>query len=316
MARYRNCVFTWNNPDGEIDFDEEHMEYLVYQEEIGENGTYHFQGYVEFKTALVLATAKNLLGGAATHIERRRGTQAQAITYCKKEDTRVPHTEPYEFGEKKSQGKRCDLENFKDDVLSGKRKRDLLEEHFEVLAKYPKFYDTLQQVSMPVRTTPLQVTLLIGPTGLGKTRMVYDGYVASKELWVCPLSNGTQWYDSYDMHKVVLLDDFAGAASHMSLGCLLRLLDRYPVLAPVKGSHTWWLPDEIFVTTNILPKLWYKWEGRMEQYDALARRFTKVVLYYTKLHANDPGFVVQQRSWWTENKPDPPQPFYHHNLQQ
>lgn len=98
MARLRNVCFTWNNPEGEIDFEPTEMEYLIYQEEISESGTYHFQGYCEFKKQLGLARAKALLGGATVHVERRRGSQAEAIKYCKKDDSRVAHTHPYEWG--------------------------------------------------------------------------------------------------------------------------------------------------------------------------------------------------------------------------
>ncbi len=118
------------------------------------------------------------------------------------------------------------------------------------------------------------------------------------------LANTRRFSILYDGHKVVLLDDFAGASSHMTLTFLLRLLDRYPVMVPTKGSHTWWHPDHIYVTTNILPALWYKWENRGEHYRALARRFHKVILYYAPLSGDDLGFVEQEDSWWKENAPD------------
>ncbi len=303
MARFRNVCFTWNNPEGEIDFDLLEMEYLVYQEEISESGTYHFQGYCEFKRQMSLNPAKALLGGATVHLERRRGSQAEAIAYCKKVDTRVAHTDPYEFGEPRSQGKRIDLEGFKDEVLGGKRKRDLVDDHFAIIARYPKFYEQLTMLNRPARTEQLVVSLLIGDTGLGKTRSVMDKFGVDPDFFVAPLNNGTMWYDTYDGHSKVLLDDFSGASSHISLCSLLRLLDRYPVLVPTKGSHTWWLPNEVFVTTNIYPKDWYKWEGRGEQYKALARRFHKVYLYYLCLSGSDCGFVEQDPVWWEENKP-------------
>lgn len=42
-----NWCFTINNPEGLLDFDTlPPHKYCVYQEEIGENGTLHFQGYV------------------------------------------------------------------------------------------------------------------------------------------------------------------------------------------------------------------------------------------------------------------------------
>lgn len=300
----RNCVFTWNNPEGLIDFNNEEMNYLVYQEEVGENGTYHFQGYCEFQRALTLLFAKNLLGGPGVHLERRRGTQAEAIAYCKKDDTRVPHTQPVEHGTPRSQGKRIDLEAFKDEVMAGKRKRDLLDDHVGIIARYPKFYDTLTMMNRPERSSELVVTLLIGDTGLGKTRSVMDKFKGDADFWIAPLNNGTIWMDTYDRHTKVLIDDFAGAASHCTLTYLLRLLDRYPVLVPTKGSHTWWLPSEVYVTTNILPRFWFKWENRGEQYKALARRFNKVCEYSLSLSDSDSNFIERDQSWWIDNKPD------------
>ncbi len=304
MARFRNVVFTWNDPDGLLFFDSEKMEYLVYQEEQGESGNYHLQGYCEFTEQLRLNAVKDLLGGATVHIERRRGSQAQAIAYCKKEDSRVAHTEPYEYGEPRLQGKRMDLEGFKGAVMGGSRMRELLDDHWGVVARYPKFYQTLTLLNRPKRTTDLVVSLLIGGTGLGKTRHVMEKYEGSDDFYIGALDNGTMWFDSYDGQSVVLLDDFSGASSHFPLCSLLRLLDRYPLLVPTKGGHTWWLPNEVFVTTNLLPKLWYKWENRGEQYKALARRFHKVSEYYVSLPGTHSSFIDQDPVWWEQNKPD------------
>ena len=285
-----------------MDFVEDKMVYLVYQEEVGAGGMYHFQGYCEFIHQPSLNTAKELLGGATVHLERRRGSQEQAIAYAKKEDTRIDG--PFEFGEPRLQGKRMDLEGFKDAVMAGKRKRDLIDEHAGLFARYPKFYDLLTSMYRPERTTDLVVTLHFGETGLGKTRSVMDEFGNDPSFYRTPLNNGQQWYDGYDGHTTVLLDDFGGASSHLSLCTLLQLLDRYPVLVPTKGSHTWWMPDALHVTTNLLPREWYKWEGRGEQYKALARRFHKVYLYYVPLSGTDCGRVEQDLVWWKENKPD------------
>lgn len=305
--RYTNVCFTWNNPgDLEPAFDPQRMHYLVYQMEVGANGTEHWQGYCEFKARPRLRQVKALLGSDSIHVEARRGSAEEASGYCMKDDTRKEGTEYREFGEMKetAPGTRRDLERFKDDVLAQrKRKRDLIDDHLGIFARYPKLYDNLKSLTMPKRNTPLQVILHFGDTGLGKTRTVYDRHEGD-DLYVTPLSNNTPWYDYYDEHKVVLLDDFAGSASHMSLVQLLRLLDRYPVLVPTKGSHTWWLPDIIYVTTNILPKDWYTWERRESQYRALERRFTKVVVFHPSESSEAPCEVEEDPSWWKENAPD------------
>ncbi len=293
-----NVVFTLNNPTNPIPFDVEKMHYLVYQEEVGASGTRHYQGYCEFKTKKTWFAAKQLLGGNP-HVEKRQGTAVQAIQYCKKDATRAAHCSPIEFGEPNStqQGKRSDLEAFAADIKDGKRKRELIEDHLTVIAKYPKLYDTLNS-KRPVREETVQVTLLIGGTGLGKTRFVYDLYQQSEDLYIAPLSNGTMWYDTYDGHKYVLIDDFAGAASHMTLTCLLALLDRYPSLVPTKGSHTWFYPTHIYVTTNIMPQDWYKWDKRGAQYLALERRFSRTLLFYKGEDTRE-----APAGWWRENCP-------------
>ncbi len=304
MARYRNCCWTLNNPVEMVVFDHETMVYLIYQEEQPEEGTYHFQGYCEFKTAMSLNPAKAALGGPTVHLEPRRGTQQQAIDYCKKEDSRVPYTVPYEEGEPRQQGKRVDLETFKDAVMSGANQRELLDAHLPILARYPKFYTTLTHMCRPTRTTDLVVTLHFGDTGLGKTRAVESEFGTDPLFYRTPLTNGSLWFDGYDRHTTVLIDDFSGAASKLTLCTLLQLLDRYPLSVPTKGGHTWWLPNEVHVTTNILPKDWYTWGTRAEQYKALARRFHKVYLYYVPLSGTDCGRVEQDPIWWEENKPD------------
>lgn len=298
-------VFTLNNPEATIEFDPETMAYLCYQEEVGANGTYHFQGYCEFLKRVRLSTAKEYLQSHTIHIQARRGTQAQAIAYCKKKDGTEIEGTFVEFGEPKKQGERMDLVAFKEAIAEGAKMVDLLDEHLEVLCKYSKFYSTLKMLVRPQRSVDemLVVTLHIGAAGTGKTRDVEERFGSSGDFWTSPLSNGTMWFDGYDGQSVVLLDDIAGAASHISLCGLLRLLDRYPLLVPTKGGHTWWMPTQVFVTTNVLPKDWYKWTNREEQYKALARRFTTVLYYHVPLSGTDRLVVQQESVWWEENAP-------------
>ena len=116
------------------------------------------------------------------------------------------------------------------------------------------------------------VTLLHGPTGIGKTRYVFSKY---PELYRKPPEH--TWFDAYDYQQVTLLDDFAGSASKMSLVFLLQLLDRYPVKVPTKGGHVSFVSEFIYITTNIHPRDWYDYDRREEQYKALARRIHAVV---------------------------------------
>ncbi len=292
MARLTNVCFTLNDPQEELLFDPTVMLYLIYQLELSESGTPHFQGYMELKKPQSLAQIKVMLDCPHVHIEKRQGTAEQASDYCCKEDSYVPGGQRLKFGRMKptAPGKRNDINEFKDAVMGEKkRKRELIDEHAGMIAKYPRFYNEMWAMIQPERVNELKVYLLIGPPGCGKTRSVHEAYKERKnDLWRAPVSNGTMWFDRYDGHPAALFDDFTGASTHMRLDNFLNIIDRYPLFVPIKGCHFWWMPDTIFITTNIYPRDWFKWENRAIQYQALARRFTAVFDFFEYEEGGDP----------------------------
>ncbi len=60
------------------------FEYLILGKEVGDEGTHHLQGYCVFKNRKQLSGAKKHWPRA--HLEIKRGTIAEAINYCKKDD--------------------------------------------------------------------------------------------------------------------------------------------------------------------------------------------------------------------------------------
>lgn len=87
MVSGRRMVFVWNNPTNDIDvskLDDKKVRYLVYQLEVGESGTPHLQGYVEFKDTTSHGTASKLLGIGKAHWESAKGDAADNIHYCSK----------------------------------------------------------------------------------------------------------------------------------------------------------------------------------------------------------------------------------------
>lgn len=71
-------------------------------------------------------------------------------------------------------------------------------------------------------------------------------------------------------------DDFGG--SEFKLTYLLKLMDRYPMRVPVKGSFVNWVPKKIYITSNYSPKEWFP-NAKDEHVKALFRRFKKVVRF-------------------------------------
>lgn len=90
----KDWCFTINNPrrkHGNVDSDWDRVKswiynYLVMQLEVGEEGTPHIQGFVQFPVQSRLTKLKKLCKRA--HWEPRRGSAYQAAHYCKKPE---PH---------------------------------------------------------------------------------------------------------------------------------------------------------------------------------------------------------------------------------
>lgn len=292
MSQANHWCWTFNNPEEEPEvFGARIMEtgkvrYIVFQLERGEQGTLHWQGYVELTRSQRLTWLKNNISNTA-HFEKRQGTRKQARDYCMKDDSREQG--PWEYGDWRSggRGRRNDITAFKDAIASGKRKRELIDEYDHEMCKYPKFYETVRALKRPKREADdyCGVVLLYGWPGTGKTRYVVENY---PEYWESSIGNGTQWYDGYDGHSVVLFDDFAGKMSKVPLDVTLKLFDRYVRQVPVKGGHTWWHPNLIFVTTNIHPRKWYDWSERENQWPALIRRITHVYWYKRNGEVEEP----------------------------
>ena len=85
----RRCVFTHNNPpdgwlENLIDLVTSRGYKYCFGEEVGKNGTFHIQGYIEFKSGMKFRSIKNLLGDRC-HIEKARGNRKQNLTYTQKD---------------------------------------------------------------------------------------------------------------------------------------------------------------------------------------------------------------------------------------
>lgn len=88
--RSRKWCFTWNNYTdeeyGTLAHTFQACQY-IFGKEVGENGTKHVQGFVEYKNPVDFTKMKKLLPKA--HIEKAKGTLKQNFEYCSKEGNYV-----------------------------------------------------------------------------------------------------------------------------------------------------------------------------------------------------------------------------------
>jgi len=189
--------------------------------------------------------------------QTRRGTREEARDYCRKRDeTRVPDTLE-EFGsfDEGGQGARTDILAVAEALRSGTSVHTLVLNFPILAARYPRFFSTYS--SAVGRESPrrwlTKVIVLQGPPGIGKTRLVYDLFPT---CWAfTPNPSGPIWFDGYQGHRGVLFDDFTGR--EIPLTTLLRILDRHPYSAPIKGGFAEFAPYVICITTNLEPREWY-----------------------------------------------------------
>lgn len=305
-------MFTINNPEKEPEEALEalrgmpYLTFVVFQEEKGENGTRHYQGYAEFEQPIYWTAFRT--AGLQAHCELRKGSQQQAIDYCSKEDTRVAG--PWSWGTPRvtRPGARNDLSTFRDAVRGGSTKRQLMDDHPAVMAKFPRFAHEVRMTYLPQDFKKRRVVLLYGDPGTGKTRYCAEdapkGY-----LWTQPIGGG-MWFDGLDHHTHCLLDDFMGKGSKFSLADLLRILDGYALQVQVKGAHTIWHPDVIYITTNYHPRDWYDWSTRLPSWGALKRRISEVRVYKGASVSAIADELMTKRAWeefWQPPRPKQPE---------
>ncbi len=223
--------FTLNNPQlaeeafGNMIALEWQIRYVVFQHETGEEGTPHYQGYVEFNRRKRFTAVKRLLPTA--HWEIKRGGRSEAREYCLKDDTRTPEHEPVELGRwipsREDDQQPSALSHIGEMIKEGTSLKRIASEHPEAYMRYHKGIQALQNMISFPREDPPEVILYYGPTGCGKTRSVFDEH--AETLWTTPIGCGG-WFDGFDRNEDALFDDFGGRMSKWQLLDFLQVIDR------------------------------------------------------------------------------------------
>lgn len=332
--------FTYNNPP--LDGDEfvslleskGDIKMAVFQKETGEEGTEHFQGYMETNKRMYTTGVHSMLAPHKLALLHAKGTKIQNHKYCTKEETRTdgPYyvkSEAGDYGRKNgNQGKRTDLDEFAALVIEegGITERVIAEQPGHVMAyskhannligyiaynkakaddmafwkeQYRKHAAGEESLGQQQR----KLILRFGPTAVGKTtevkREVKGGL--GKEVYEKMATN--KWWDNYKQEEHVLVDEFVG---NQSIDEFKAMSNCGVVQMESKGTMGLFSATHIYYTTNRHPSQWWKrnndeyhnWNS--PDFKAVARRFAEVHWWNdagTKVILTNPGKEQNTPEW-------------------
>lgn len=264
----KRWCFTINNPTAEdcffwVDGDMEHvsdlmvnMEYFVIQEERGENGTLHWQGFLILKKKHELSWMKRRVNGRA-HWEVAKGTPKQASDYCKKDDTYTGGLR-WEMG---SLPAPPEVKKRDERLQEAAMELDVLKEGFKRPSEIPSmtllqcgFIPAMKELTADVLgpwRPELQIITMVGPPGTGKSYAIQKWFPGHGR---CICGNNGVWFQQ-PLADVMVFEEFCG---QIQLQRMLQYLDPYPLALEIKGAMRPAMYTKVIITSNTRPDGWYK----------------------------------------------------------
>ncbi|UJO02087.1 Rep [Eumops bonariensis associated cyclovirus 1] len=208
--------------------------------------TKHLQGYVRLPKPRDFLWIKSELPDGS-HIEAAKGTERANYRYCTKSN------EFEEYGTKKSQGQRSDLDNAIHDLIHERRPLyEIAQNHASTYVRNFRGLTELRNILVPVKPRDFRsnVYIFIGPTRTGKSRAA-QALAAETTTYY---KNRSNWWHGYKQEETVIMDDFYG---WLKWDELLKICDRYPYKVETKGGFEEFTSKTIILTSNEHPNNWY-----------------------------------------------------------
>lgn len=218
----------WTLEEKQQMLDMEGITIMVIGEEVGAEGTPHLQYAVTFKNAYRFSSLKKIW--KRHHFFQPKCKDA-AFNYCMKDCK-------YEKIDNRQQGKRTDLEDVKEKVMSGASERQLWKENFETMSKFHNGIRRAMAVLNTSITKPRETNLrwqlhdwpecgrkqsliLWGASGIGKTEFAKQHF-PNGCLMICHLDQ----LSSFDpaIHEGIIFDDMD--FKHLPRSTQIFLADR------------------------------------------------------------------------------------------
>lgn len=249
MSRARSWCFTINNyTDEEYNtiLNNPQAKYVIMGKEVGQQGTPHLQGYVQWKSGKTLEACKEV--NQRGHWERMRGTHEQAIEYCKKEGNWEERGTPPKSG-KRTAAERAEMnqeiwekplrELVREGIISIKEVRAIKNAKMDLALEFEEYeHETVRGV------------WIYGPPGTGKSHKARVDYPNAYR------KAQNKWFDGYGGEEAIILDDLD---THQ-LGHYIKIwTDRWPCKGEVKSGTVQLQHKHFIITSNYHPRqIWDK----------------------------------------------------------
>ena len=276
----RHYLITINNPDaadgpkggprvGLLDPSEwpaETVKFCVWQLEVGENGTLHYQMYLNLSRRVSMKTLHSWPGleQAAILVAVK---PRDAKEYCEKEESRVDG--PWYYPSKdafvdplevQKRSVRTDLLEVKKRILEGQRWDEMVENDdvFVTYVKFSKGLNAVRPLLIGPRKEQTIGLVLWGSSGVGKSRTARAlAAVLGKNTFHLAQEKGSgQYWDGYEAGDVVIIDEMDG--SRFTPRFFNELLDSTPFRVPVHGDQNVRFNSKyVIFTSNKHPAQWW-----------------------------------------------------------
>lgn len=257
----RHVVFTINNytPETEemikIYFNDvaNKCTYLVYGREVGESGTAHLQGYLQWSEPKKFAPLAKRWKG---HFETARGSSTEAIAYCKKDKEIVEYGEARIIDRLAAQ-KRGGVARGKQVIdewdlarvaATEGRFNDIPSQlYIQHEASFRRIYQHYQPKPADLEGEKLKNLWIWGPPRTGKSRLAREIATHPDFFYTKPLS---KWWDHYQGEPIIIIDEVGPRDCRWLAEKLKIWMDRYAFIAEIKGSSRSIRPKHIIITAN------------------------------------------------------------------
>ncbi len=158
-------------------------------------------------------------------------------------------------------------------IDEGASEKAIADSCFAVWCRNYRAFSRYRILSTVGRTWQTELLVYWGPPGSGKSAHALE-LGGESQYWLTPPKHagGDVWWDGYDGHHTVIIDEFYG---WLPRSTLQRLVDRYPFMVETKGGAVPFVAKRIIITSNKPPRMWYTKIGL----GAMVRRLAEPIGY-------------------------------------